>query len=156
MLTSSWWPGISKDLPLGGRGGMDIFLEPHIFTGVKLCLKCQIFHHSLHLGTVQTLCSGTSAWVPAQSGVVFTLWVPDIWRYTWLLHFALSDFHFETWAWEWEQSSWLPGTYKNCVQTGTQCLLLCWRKRSRPPILLGHRHHVRILVWVLEKMVRSH
>ena len=58
---------------VGGGGGMDIFLEPHIFTCVKLCLKCQIFHHSLHLGAVQTLCSGTSAWVPAQNGVVFTL-----------------------------------------------------------------------------------
>ena len=37
-------------------------------------------------GAVHTWCSGTSAWVLAQNGVVFTTWLPNMW-----LCFALSD-----------------------------------------------------------------
>ena len=41
---------------------------------VVLFQKCGL----LFCGAVHTWCLGTTAWISAQNGVVFTLWVPDI------------------------------------------------------------------------------
>ena len=106
--------------------------------------------------TVHTWCSGTSTWVPAQNGVVFTLWVPDMWLCTYLLHFALSDAilkhelssenkavdYPELTKIAWTQG---PGAHFGALVQGRD-------------LVLEHRHHrhARILACVLEKRVCSH
>ena len=88
---------------------------------------------------------------PAQNGVVFTLWVPDMWLSIYLLHFAPSDailkYELST---ENKAVDCQERTKVVCTQgAGAHC---CARVQGRD-LVLGHLHRARILAWVLKKGV---
>ena len=60
------------------------------FSSLLFCFRSADF---LSVGLSTCLFSGTSAWVPAQNVIVFTLWVPDMWP-----EFRPVRRHFETYT----------------------------------------------------------
>ena len=72
----------------------------------------------------------------------------------WLIVYIVIPFrpvrgHFEAWTEQREQSSGMPGTYKNCCTQG-HGVHFCAQVQDRD-LALGHRHRARILAWVCLK-----
>ena len=108
-------------------------------------------------GLIHTWWLGTSAWVLAQNGVVFTLWVPDIWLWAWLLYFALSDAILKHELSSENKAVDFPKLTKIVCTQGPSAHL-CARVQGQDlvDLVLGHRYRGRILAWVLDTRVCSH